>query len=55
MVLETPRFWALELDEDVLILVWVEYGLGDNQKQGVSYLYNTVLILVWVEYGLGVY
>ena len=36
----------------VLILVWVEYGLGEWGFVGVSKIAG-VLILVWVEYGLG--
>ena len=52
MVLE--KHWEF-LNQDtsyVLILVWVEYGLGDLlpvYKAG----FIDVLILVWVEYGLG--
>ncbi len=40
----------------VLILLWVEYGLGakDALKEGrLKELCVTVLILLWVEYGLG--
>ena len=36
----------------VLILVWVEYGLGDIRDRIYS-KEQLVLILVWVEYGLG--
>ncbi len=36
----------------VLILLWVEYGLGVYKDQ-VTLILNTVLILLWVEYGLG--
>ena len=37
----------------VLILLWVEYGLGDMDKLADAFDLE-VLILLWVEYGLGV-
>ena len=36
----------------VLILLWVEYGLGEfNKVENAAAI--EVLILLWVEYGLG--
>ena len=52
MVLENPETLVEIALERVLILVWVEYGLGDYGI-GMCYRYIIVLILVWVEYGLG--
>ena len=54
MVLENSRSLREFLGtQKVLILLWVEYGLGE-----VNLLHSetkaSVLILLWVEYGLGV-
>ena len=37
----------------VLILLWVEYGLGGLVVVRVDMAGRQVLILLWVEYGLG--
>ena len=54
MVLESLHAGDIvTLHAGVLILLWVEYGLG-GAKLRTDYLYVLVLILLWVEYGLGV-
>ena len=51
MVLE-QHFSAVKATSCVLILLWVEYGLG-GLVRGYYAEDADVLILLWVEYGLG--
>ena len=54
MVSETFNIFHDKHDKEVLILIVVEYGLGEgNKKVGNGFGVN-VLILIVVEYGLGV-
>ena len=43
----------LAAGRQVLILLWVEYGLGVNGHTTSKQVVTLVLILLWVEYGLG--
>ena len=54
MVSENKDTIALVRIMKVLILIVVEYGLGDFAQKGISVRWFAVLILIVVEYGLGV-
>ena len=51
--MEQKQLVLLGLERPVLILVWVEYGLGVRDRIYSKEQLAVVLILVWVEYGLG--
>ena len=52
MVLEAFFIALVGNQTGVLILLWVEYGLGGIEMLN-KVLGEAVLILLWVEYGLG--
>ncbi len=47
-------FESLRLYAGVLILIWVEYGVGVAGTKWQGAEVQPVLILIWVEYGVGV-